>query len=159
MLLLPVEMQDLPLSSRMYPLAQEHTTEFCSSLQNWSQSPLSRLQNFRMAVGDACWFSGQAGETEAAAGREEGQQPQGDIHPPVSPIAATWLEQKARATWPTHISWCKQGRLPGAAGGVRGPCLCVCSSHCPRCLGKPWHTVGRRAEYLPGPGTRLPGGP
>lgn len=28
-------------------MAQEHTTEFCSSRQNWSQSPLSRLQSFR----------------------------------------------------------------------------------------------------------------
>lgn len=47
----PVEMQDLPSSPRVYPLAQEHTTEFCFSWQNWSQSPLSRLQSFRVAVG------------------------------------------------------------------------------------------------------------
>lgn len=48
---LPVEMQDLPLSPRMYPLAQEQTTELCSSRQNWSQSPLSRLQSLRVTVG------------------------------------------------------------------------------------------------------------
>lgn len=72
MFLLPVEMQDLPLSARMYPLAQEHTTEFFSSLQNWSQSPLSRLQNFRVAVEEACWLSGQAGDSKAAACWEEG---------------------------------------------------------------------------------------
>lgn len=62
MFLLPVVTQDLPLSSKMYPLAQEHTTEFCSSLQKWSQSPLSRLQNFRVAVEEVYWFSGQAGK-------------------------------------------------------------------------------------------------
>lgn len=48
--LLPVGMQALPLSARVYPLAQEHTTEFCSSWQNWSHSPLSRLQSFRVTA-------------------------------------------------------------------------------------------------------------
>lgn len=122
MRLLPVEMQDLPLSSRMYPLAQEHTTEFCSSLQNWSQSPLSRLQNFRMAVRDACWFSGQAGETEAVAGQEKGQKPQGDIHPPgalLQPLARTkggshmaHAHQLVQTGWAAQSSWWGDRTMP-----------------------------------------------
>lgn len=120
MLLLPAMMQDLPLSPRSYPLAQEHTTEFCSSLQNWSQSPLSRLQNFRVAMRQAYWLSRQTGETEAAAGWEEGQQHQGDNTNQSGPQRT--IRQKAKGQSqaadayqlvPVQKGWAAQSRLKG----------------------------------------------
>lgn len=166
LLLLPIEMQDLPLSSRMYPLAQEHTTELCSSLQKWSQSPLSRLQNFRVPMRQAYWLSGQIGETEAAAGWEEGQQHQGDNTNQSGPQRTIGQKQRARVRRPMQIGWsqCKKDGLPRPGWRGMGTMPLHMLFSLPQCLlslygGNHGIHSGGEMSVCQVLGTRLPEGP